>query len=65
MDYDAVMQHFGSRYQLSRALGLKPTSAYQWPKGHIPTKHHQRIRELMEAPPCDTIHAPSASQPTA
>ena len=49
-DYDAIIRHFGSRYQLSRALGLKPTSAYQWPKGHIPQKHLAKIKKLMRQP---------------
>jgi transcriptional repressor of cell division inhibition gene dicB len=47
MTLEIALQHFGNRYRLAKALGIKPQAIYQW-KGKIPELRQYQIRELIE-----------------
>lgn len=49
MNYDTVIDHFGSAYQLARALGVRPAAIYHW-KGKVPQGRVKEIQRLMKRP---------------
>lgn len=49
MNYDTVIDHFGSAYQLAKALGCRPAAVYHW-KGQIPKGRVKEIQRLMKRP---------------
>lgn len=44
--FQAVVDHFGSRYQLAKALGITRMATYQWKS--IPDHWVDKIRDLMQ-----------------
>jgi hypothetical protein len=47
MDINAVLAHFGTRYKIAKALGLRPHTPYQWKPHHVPERYHARLAEIM------------------
>ena len=51
MDIDTVVAHFGTRYQLAKALGLRPHTPYQWAPGYLPPRYVERLKAIMAGQP--------------